>query len=172
MRVGSVAAGAARQYAPDRAPARGPSTSPLEVMANTADAAARWTRYLSGCAYVPRAHLIQQHFASGKIKRLCDCGCQSFDLAIASAVPLEPLMPPSERGGCALELSYRVVEGTDRQFVDLRVFVDKRGYLFGIDADFCANSAPMPDNVELVEPPFHLGGALLAMTSNNRWRGP
>jgi hypothetical protein len=141
-------------------------------MANTADAAARWTRYLSGCAYVPRAHLIQQHFASGKIKRLCDCGCQSFDLAIASAVPLEPLMPPSERGGCALELSYRVVEGTDRQFVDLRVFVDKRGYLFGIDADFCANSAPMPDNVELVEPPFHLGGALLAMTSNNRWRGP
>jgi hypothetical protein len=30
----------------------------------------------------------------------------------------------------------------------------------------------MPDHVELAEPPFHLHGSLLAMTSNNRWRGP
>jgi len=141
-------------------------------MPNSADAAARWTRYLSSRAYVPRAPLIQQHFASGKIKRLCECGCQSFDLAIASDVPLEPLMPASDRGGCALELSYHVVGGNDRQFVDIRVFVDARGYLSGIDADFCANSAPMPDQVELIEPPFHIAGSLLGMTSNNRWRGP
>ncbi len=170
MRQWLGAAGAKRLCAgvASEAPAGGRSTSPLEVMANTADAAARWARYLSGRAYVPRAHLIQQHFASGKIKRLCDCGCESFDLAIAPDVPLESLMPPSNRGGCALELTYRIVGGTDREFVDFRVFVDARGYLSGIDVDFCANSAPMPDHVELVEPPFHLHGSLLAMTSNNR----
>jgi hypothetical protein len=141
-------------------------------MANSADAAARWTRYLASRAYVPRAPLIQQHFDSGKIERLCDCGCQSFDLAIAADVPLELLMPSSDRGGCALELSYHVLGGTDREFVDLRVFVDTRGYLSGIDADFCGNSAPMPDHVVLVEPPFRVEGSLLAMTSNNRWRVP
>jgi hypothetical protein len=30
----------------------------------------------------------------------------------------------------------------------------------------------MPDHVVLVEPPFHIHGALLGMTSNDRWRGP
>jgi hypothetical protein len=157
----------------NRALLRGPSTHPLEVMPNSADTAARWTRYLVSRAYVPRAPLIQQHFDSGKIKRLCDCGCQSFDLAIEADVPLEPLMPPSERGGCALALSYHVLGRSELgDFVDFRIFVDARGYLSGVDVDFRANSAPMPEQVVLVEPPFHLSGALLGMTSNNRWRGP
>jgi hypothetical protein len=142
-------------------------------MSNSSDAAARWTRYLSSRAYVPRAPLIQQHFACGKITRLCDCGCQSFDLAIDAGVPLEPLMPGSGRSGCALELSYHVVGGREGQdFVSLSVFVDGRGYLSGLDVDFRANSAPMPDDVVLVEPPFHIHGSLLHMTSNNRWSGP
>jgi hypothetical protein len=132
-------------------------------MATSADTAARWTRYLASRAYVPRAPLIQQHFARGKIKRLCDCGCQSFDLTIEPDVPLEPLMPRSDRGGCALELSYHVLGGSEaKDFVELRVFVDARGYLSGIDVEFRANSAPMPDHVVLVEPPFHIHGALLA----------
>jgi hypothetical protein len=140
----------------------GPSTSPLEVMLNTADTAARWTRYLASRGYVPRAHLIQQHFSSGKISRLCDCGCQSFDLAIAADVPLEPLLPASERGGCALALSFHVAGQPERDFVDIRIFVDARGYLSGIDVDYCANSSPMPEDVALIEPPFHIHGALSA----------
>jgi hypothetical protein len=132
-------------------------------MPNSADAAARWTRYLASRAYVPRAPLLQQHFASGKITRLCDCGCQSFDFTVESSVPLEPLMPASKRGGCALELGYHVLGGAEtKDFVELRIFVDARGYLSGIDVEFRANSAPMPDQVVLVEPPFHIHGALLA----------
>ena len=131
-------------------------------MPNTADTAARWARYLASCAYIPRAHLIQQHFAGGKITRLCDCGCQSFDLAIQPESALEPLMRPSGRDGCALELDYRVVGRPESISVEFQVFVDARGYLSGIDVSYCANSAPMPDDVELVEPPFHIHGSLLA----------
>jgi hypothetical protein len=131
-------------------------------MPNTPEAAARWTRYLASRAYIPRAHLIQQHFASGKISRLCDCGCQSFDLTVEPDVALEPLMPPSARVGCALELDYHLVEQPERASVEIQLFVDRRGYLSGVDVSYCANSAPMPDDVVLVEPPFHIHGALLA----------
>ena len=142
-------------------------------MSNSPDAAARWTRYLASRSYVPRAPLIQQHFASGKISRLCDCGCQSFDLAIEPDVALEPLMPGSGRGGCALALGYYVLGDPQRRAtVDVRVFVDARGYLSGIDVDYCGNSAPMPEHVVLVDPPFHLHGVLLDMTSNKRSSGP
>jgi len=131
-------------------------------MANTIDAAARWTCYLASRSYVPRAPLIQQHFASGTISRLCDCGCQSFDLTIPADATLEPLMPASERGGCALELCYYIgVPQDPHNFVCMRVFVDRRGYLAGIDVDYRANSAPMPEKVDLLEPPFHIHGALL-----------
>ena len=76
-------------------------------------------------------------------------------------VALEPLTPASDRRGCALALSYHVLGRPERrETVDFRIFVDARGYLSGIDVDYCSNSKPMPNHVVLVEPPFHLHGAL------------
>jgi hypothetical protein len=145
------------------------------IMSNSVEAAERWTRFLASRAYVPRAPLILQHYASGQITRLCDCGCQSYDIAIADNVVLAPLMPASDRGGCALELDYHLLEPSNPGgTVTLRLFVDRRGYLSGLDADYCSNSSAMPEHVVLVDPPFHAQGAYLNddMTSNQRLERP
>src|SRR5580704_4534195 len=131
-------------------------------MSNSPEAAERWTRFLASRSYIPRAHLIQQHFSSGTLSRLCECGCESFDLKIAEEIVLEPLVPPSGRAGCALELDYYLAETAEpRRTVSFRIFVDARGYLAGIDADFQSNSSAMPEQVQLQEPPFHVNGSWL-----------
>jgi hypothetical protein len=52
--------------------------------------------------------------------------------------------------------------------VEINVHVDARGYFAGLDVDYCGNSFPIPSAVVLEEPPFHIDGTLLQMTSNNR----
>jgi hypothetical protein len=142
-------------------------------MSNSPEAAVRWTRFLASRSYIPRAHLIQQHFDSGTISRLCECGCESYDLAIAEDTVLEPLLPSSSRGGCALELGYYVAETTQPdRVVSFRVFVDARGYLSGIDVDCQANSSAMPERVDLKEPPFHIYGKWLDIPSTQRLERP
>jgi hypothetical protein len=119
------------------------------------------------------AHLIQQHFDAGTISRLCDCGCQSFDLAIPTDTVLEPLMPASSHGGCALDLGYYISDATEpRRFVSVMIFVDARGYLSGIDVDHQANSSDMPHQVDVQEPPFHIHGKWLDIPSNQRLERP
>ena len=41
------------------------------------------------------------------------------------------------------------------------VFADSDGYLAGIDVSCNAYSAPMPEKPQLVEPPYHVYGALV-----------
>ena len=82
-------------------------------------------------------------------------------------------MPPSSRGGCALELDYYIADTTEpRRIVSFRVFVDARGYLSGIDADFQSNSSGMPDQIDVEEPPFNIHGKWLDIPSNQRLERP
>jgi hypothetical protein len=46
--------------------------------------------------------------------------------------------------------------------VEITVFANPGGYLSGIDIDFCGNSMPMPEFVDMEEPPFHVVGLLAA----------
>jgi len=142
-------------------------------MSNGAEAAVRWTRFLASRAYIPRAHLIQEHFAAGTLSRLCECGCQSFDLAISSDAVIEPLVPPASRGGCALDLGYYVSDVTEpRRTVSILIFVDARGYLSSIEVNHQGNTSAMPERVDLEEPPFHIYGKWLDMPSNQRLERP
>jgi hypothetical protein len=44
--------------------------------------------------------------------------------------------------------------------LEIDIFVDADGYLAGIDVSCNANSEPVPVKPQLVEPPFHVYGAL------------
>ena len=130
-------------------------------MKNDALTAERWTRFVSSRPYVPKADLILAHFLSGKITRLCDCGCNSFEVAVPSGGALPPLVESSGLGGCVFACAFYTDEqGEPRRTVEINVHVDTAGFLSGLDVDYCANSAAMPERPSLVEPPFHLHGVL------------
>jgi hypothetical protein len=112
-------------------------------MINSASSAASWVSFLSRQSEVPfRSHL-QAHFDAGTITRLCDCGCNSFDLNIPTDRMLPPLCPPRSHGGKFFELVCESTQGSEIAFL---LFADDRGYLSGIDVTAgAANHEPLPD---------------------------
>ena len=113
---------------------------------NTLQKVSAWVEYLAAHPSVPFRSNLRAHFAAGHITRLCECGCNSFDIEIPDAAVLEPLSAPG-RGGMFFELNF---ESDAQAEVACLFFVDERGYLSGIDVT-CggANHLPMPDRVRL-----------------------
>lgn len=115
-------------------------------MANNEAKARAWLDFLSKEPAVPFGSTLRAHFDSGRITRLCDCGCNSFDLEIPTGVTLVPIVEPG-RPGKVFEVVYESGAEADVAFL---VFVDARGYLSGLDVT-CGdgNHAPLPDDVQL-----------------------
>lgn len=126
---------------------------------NDVATARHWTEFLAKRIEVAGGDRLLQQFAAGTITRLCDCGCSSYDLKVSSEAGLEPLLATNgHRGGCVLSLAFHL---TDRAgTVEFDVFVDSDGYLAGVDVACNSNSAPVPPDPHLMEPPFHVHGPL------------
>ena len=106
-----------------------------------------WVQLLAKRPEVPFGSKLEVHFAAGHVTRLCDCGCNSFDLDIPATTTLDPLCEASEHGGVFFEAVFESNADSD---VDCMFFADKRGYLAGIDVMYGeANHAPLPDDIRL-----------------------
>ena len=127
---------------------------------NSEEKARFWTEFMADRKEFPRATLLLEHFNAGTITRICDCGCNSYDIKVPSDFGLTPLLPAKEhgRGGCVLSMAFKLRGGEDR--LEFDVFADAHGNLAGIDVACNANSAPVPDGPQVVEPPYHVYGAL------------
>ena len=118
----------------------------------------KWTEFIASRPEFRPGQALAEQFAAGEVTRLCDCGCNSYDFRLPPGAGVAPLAPPSEHGGCAFELEFQTSERS--KTVSFTLFLDKDGNLAGLDVDYCANSFPMPQHVDLVEPPFHVHGEL------------
>jgi hypothetical protein len=142
-------------------------------MSNDEAKSRRWAEFVASRPYLDGAAPVLDHFLASRITRLCECGCQSFDVVVESDARLAPLVPPTGRGRCVLSLFFRVADALEPlDVVEIDVFVDGRGFLAGIDVAVCGNPAPMPDRVELVEPPVRVDGTLNQIASNYRLERP
>jgi hypothetical protein len=116
-------------------------------MMNSLEKAREWVSLLAGTVEVPFGAKLEAHFGAGHIVRLCECGCNSFDLEIDPKVTLEPLCEPSAHGGVFFEVAF---ESTGEFEVDCLFFADKRGYLAGIDITHGdSNQAQMPGDIKV-----------------------
>ena len=115
-------------------------------MGNSEAKARAWLEHLANEAAVPFGAKLRAHFDAGRITRLCDCGCNSFDFEIPSGVVLEPIAAPG-RPGKVFEVVYESDAETEVAFL---IFVDARGYLSSIDVT-CgdSNHARLPEQVRL-----------------------
>jgi hypothetical protein len=127
---------------------------------NSEEKARLWTEFMAARKEFPRSMLLMEHFNAGTITRICDCGCNSYDIKVPNDFGLAPLLPAKEhgRGGCVLSMAFKL-SGRD-DCLEFDVFADAHGYLAGIDVSCNANSAPVPDKPRVVEPPYHVHGSL------------
>lgn len=127
-------------------------------MSNAHSLARRWTELIAKRPEFSCGELLLRQFSAGAITRLCDCGCNSYDIAVPRDKDLPPLVEAGERGGFVFQLEFNTNE--PGKTVGFTLFVDKDGYLAVLDVDCCGNSFPMPENPTLSEPPFHVHGVL------------
>ena len=123
-------------------------------MANSAELAAKWTKFVAARPEFPAGPRLLAQFTAGRITRLCDCGCNSFDFASAEDPNISTLVQPSGGFGSVFELEFRTNEEVGS--LEFCVFADDAGRFAGIDVSYCANSYPVPPNVEVTEPPYHV----------------
>jgi hypothetical protein len=122
-------------------------------MANSEARAAKWARFIASRPEFPVGPRFLAAFEAGRITRLCDCGCNSFDIEVPEDSSIPPLTKPGGYGA-VFELMFRTTE--ERGSLEFTVFVGKSGHLAGVDVDYCGNSFPVPDAPTLVEPPYHV----------------
>jgi hypothetical protein len=124
-----------------------PEGAPSDRMGNSEAKAREWVKLLADEPAVPFGSRLREHFAAARITRVCDCGCNSFDVEIPSGVSLEPLAEPGNPQRKIFEIVYESTAEADLAFL---IFVDARGYLSSIDVT-CgeANHALVPDDVRL-----------------------
>ena len=127
------------------------------TMTNTAVVAARWSEFISTRPEFPAGNRLRAAFAAGKLTRLCDCGCNAFDLQVPESSTVQPIAR-SGGYGSVFEISFEVSQpqSVERQSLEFIVFADKRGHFAGIEVDFCGNSFPVPEHLLIHEPPYHV----------------
>lgn len=125
-------------------------------MTNTSDKAERWADFIAGRPEFPAGAKLRTAFQFGKITRLCDCGCNAFEFEIPADASLEPLVKSG--GGAIFEMSFETSEfdTVERKSIEFIVFADNRGHFSGIEVDYCGNSFPVPDYLQIHEPPYHV----------------
>jgi hypothetical protein len=126
-------------------------------LANTADTAARWVEFIAGHPAFPAGERLRAAFRVGKITRLCDCGCNTFDFAVPEDTSVSPLVRTSGYASIC-EISFEASEAAslERRSVEFIVYADERGHFAGIEIDFCGNSYPVPESLVIHEPPCHV----------------
>lgn len=101
----------------------------------------------------PAPERLAAQFAASTVTRICDCGCNSFDIEIRHVDNLRPLALPRKQGGMIFETDLALDDG--RQ-LELLVFCDKDGNLAGVDIQCNGNSEPVPETPMFDAQSFHV----------------
>jgi hypothetical protein len=125
---------------------------------NSPELARTWTEFLAARSDFPKGRELLEHFNAGTITRICDCGCNSYDVKVPKQEGLSPLMLSRGKSGNVFSLAFHFSDRPGSLEID--VFVDANGYLAGLDVSCNANSEPVPLEPRIVEPPFHIYGPL------------
>jgi hypothetical protein len=126
---------------------------------NSLEKARLWTEFLAAREEISGCERLLAHFNAGTISRICDCGCNSYDIKVPIDSGLEPLLPSKERGGCAFSMAFNLSNRPGS--IEFDVFIDAGGYLAGVDVSCNANSEPVSEKPQLAEPPYHIHGPLM-----------
>jgi hypothetical protein len=111
-------------------------------MANSAATAKKWMSWLLTRDEIPFRASLAGYFAEPTVGRLCDCGCNSFELVVPNDCDL-PALCPSGSSGMFFEMDFAL---PDNQLLEFLFFCDRHGRLEGVDVEVSGNSVPVPDN--------------------------
>ena len=131
------------------------------AMTNSALKAAEWVEFLARRPEFPSPERLRASFLAGNITRLCDCGCNTFDIEVPESTEVAALAS-SGSFGSFFEINFEATAPSgpvENGSIELIVFVDKRGHLAAVEVDFCGNSYPVPEHLIIKDHPYHVSRA-------------
>jgi hypothetical protein len=130
---------------------------------NSEQTAKRWMTFLLGRSEYPGKNRLAAAFNRGHVGRICDCGCNSFDVEYSGSESVLPISTPGTRGA-VFQISFRDAHTSGE--LEIRVSSDTQGRFDGLDVEFKGNSHPVPDILELVDPPEYVHASESLLTDD------
>ena len=122
-----------------------------ERMPNTPQRAEFWKEFICAKCQFPAPEKLRMQFAHATFSEFCDCGCNSFKVTVSGDV--EPI---ASRGGFGSVFSTNFRLANEDKYIEVILFADEEGNLAYVEVNCCANSYPVPEVIEVQEPPFHV----------------
>lgn len=120
---------------------------------NDLSRAAFWQEFLLQKCYFPKPEALAEQFENAEFLDFCACGCNSFAVRIKPNANIVPLVSVG-RYGLIFEADFHLVD--EGKSLEILLFVDSTGHLEYVEIDCCANSFPIPDDIQVDGPPYHL----------------
>jgi hypothetical protein len=124
-------------------------------MENGPKRATFWKEFIAERVQYPAPSLLRDQLEHAEFTEFCACGCNSFGLRVdpAHAKPLLPPWPDGKgKGHYAVYTADFML--ADQKTLEIVIFANDQGHLVWIDVDCCANSYPVPEEID-VNDPFH-----------------
>ena len=118
-------------------------------MSNGPARAEYWRTFLLARSRYPAPVRLRAQLAGAEFSEFCDCGCNSF--AVKAPTGAAPLVASGGRYGAIYTEDFRLKDGCTLEII---LFADETGNLVFVEVDCCANSYPVPQNIEADEQPF------------------
>jgi hypothetical protein len=124
---------------------------------NNQHSAKIWVEFICGKAGFSNPSKLREQFDSASFSEFCDCGCNSFKVSVDKTTGVKPISEPGEYGAFFESDFYEKGDNQDPpRTLEFVLFSDEEGYLSYVEIDYCANTFPVPESVEVESEPFHI----------------
>ncbi|AXK71263.1 hypothetical protein DWG18_02465 [Lysobacter sp. TY2-98] len=113
-----------------------------------------WKEFLVTHAGFPQPARLAAQLGAAWFSEFCECGCNSFAVAVPAEAGLAPLALPG-RGGGAFFQSALCLEPSGKS-LEIVLFSDAAGNLSFVEIDCNSNSEPVPEAIRVKQPPYHV----------------
>ena len=121
-------------------------------MINDLARATFWKTFILQRCGFPNPESLVVQFENAEFLDFCACGCNGFAVRIKPDANIVPLVSVG-RYGLIFEADFHLVgEG---KTLEILLFAGSSGYLEYVEIDCCANSFPIPDEIQVDGPPYH-----------------
>ena len=121
-------------------------------MPNGPERADFWRSFIVNRCDYPAPDRLNAQLAVAEFHSFCDCGCNSFDVRVPLGSNVPPLTKQGATGGMFFEADFDLAS---RDHLEVLLFVDESGNLSSVEIDVNGNSAPVPDEINIVGPAQH-----------------
>ena len=126
-------------------------------MNNTPERAEFWKEFICTKCQFPVPDRLRSQFANAKLSEFCDCGCNSFKVSVNANSSVEAISVGGGYGS-VFNVFFRTMDD-EHASLEIILFADEHGNLAYVEIDYCVNGYPVPCDILVVEPPYHVSAS-------------